>query len=105
MRITHHFSSPMTHELWRPYGLERVGFGATTIWIADADNTEQTYVNLTMRSNPNPPLEQYSVPISSHCAGRIQGRATHLKVHRLRNQYYDAIAIAIAYPAYPNGDL
>lgn len=85
--------------------LKEVGFGATEIWIADADNTEQTYVNLTMRSNPNPPLEQFSVPISSHCAGRIQRRATQFKVHRLRNQYYDDIAIAIACPATPDGEL
>lgn len=85
--------------------MKDVDFGTTEIWIADADNTEQTYVNLKMRSSPDPPLEEYSVPVSSHCAGRINGRATHLKVHRLRNQYYDDIAIAVACPAYTNGEL
>lgn len=85
--------------------MKEVDFGATETWIADADNTEQTYVNLRMRSNPDPPLEEYSVPVSSHCAGRINGRATHLKVHKLRKQYYDDIAIAVACPAYPNGEL
>lgn len=85
--------------------LKKVDFGATEIWIADADNTEQTYVNLRMGSNSDPPLEEFSVPVSSHCAGRINAKATHLKVHKLRNQYYDDIAIAVACPASSNGDL
>jgi len=85
--------------------LKELDFGVIEFWFADADNTEQTYVNLRMPSNPDPPLEKFSVPVSSHCAGRINGRATHLKVHRLRNQYFDDIAIAVACPAYLNGDL
>lgn len=41
---------------------------------------------------------------NSHCAGRIAGKASHLKLKRLYNEY-DDIAIAVACPATATGNL
>ena len=40
----------------------------------------------------------YKQPASSYCAGRISGKALHVKLQMLHNQY-DDIAIAVACPA------
>lgn len=66
--------------------------GTTEIWIGDGEDAGRNINTLKM----------LSLPVSSHCAGRIEGRATHLKIQKLYNQYED-IAIAVACPATSNG--
>lgn len=84
--------------------LKDVDFGATEFWIADAEDAGQNYVNLktlSKRASVGPSCTQ---PASGYCAGRIGAKASHLKLHRLHDQY-DDIAIAIACPATANGSL
>ena len=84
--------------------LKDVELGATEFWIADVQDVGQKYVN------PKTLLDRASVgssciqPASGYCAGRIDAKAFHLKVHRLHNQY-DDIAISVACPATSNGSL
>ena len=84
--------------------LKDVELGATEFWIADVQDVGQKYVN------PKTLLNRASVgssciqPASGYCAGRIDAKAFHLKVHRLHNQY-DDIAISVACPATSNGSL
>ena len=84
--------------------LKDVAFGATEFWIADAEDAGQNNVNrksLSKRASGEPACTQ---PASAYCAGRINAKAAHLKLHRLYNQY-DDIAIAVACLATPNGSL
>lgn len=84
--------------------LKDVDFGATEFWIADAEDAGQNYVKLktlSRRASVGPLCAQ---PASGYCAGRIDAKASHVKLHRLRDQY-DDIAIAVACPATSNGSL
>jgi len=81
--------------------LKEVDFGATELWIANGDAEGRGAINLSQPST----IESESREISRrYCAGRIRAKATHLKVHRLRNEH-DDIAIAVACPATTNGNL
>lgn len=73
--------------------LKDVKFGATEIWIGDGDDAGKNVTTLKM----------LSLPVSSHCAGRIDGKAAHLKTQKLYNEYED-IAIAVTCPATQNGN-
>lgn len=73
--------------------LKDVNFGGTEIWIGDADDAGENINTLKM----------LSLPVSSHCAGRIDAKATYLKIQKLHNEYKD-IAIALSCPATSNGN-
>ncbi len=73
--------------------LKDVKFGATEVWIGDADDAGKNINTLKM----------LSLPVSSHCAGRFEAKATHLKLQKLYNEYKD-IAIAVSCPATSNGN-
>lgn len=80
--------------------LKDVDFGATEFWVADAEDARQNNVNLiSKRASVGSSCTQ---PASGYCAGRINARVAHLKLHRLHNQY-DDIAIAVACSATSNG--
>ena len=84
--------------------LKDIEFGATEFWIADAEDVGQDFVNLktlSRRASVGPSCMRAA---SGYCAGRIGAKASHLKLHRLRNQH-DDIAIAVACPATSNGSL
>lgn len=82
--------------------LKDVDFGATEFWVADAEDARQNNVNLiSKRASVGSSCAQ---PAIGYCAGRINARAAHLKLHRLHNQY-DDIAIAVACSATSNGSL
>ena len=83
--------------------LKDVDFGATEFWIADTEDVgqESVYLETSSRASIGP---LYTQPASRHRAGRINAKASHLKVRRLHDQY-DDIAIAVACPATSNGSL
>ena len=78
--------------------LKDVDFGATEFWIADAADAGQNDMNLKISSTSPSVRPSYKQPASSYCAGRISGKAFHVKLQLLHNQY-DDIAIAVACPA------
>lgn len=83
--------------------LKDVDFGATEFWIADAEDAGQKYVTLKTSKRASV-ASSYTQPGSGYCAGRIGAKASHLKLHRLHDQY-DDIAIAVACPTIANGSL
>ena len=76
-------------------------FGATGFWIADAEDAGQKYVILKTFKRASV-ASSYTQPASGYCAGRIGAKASHLKLHRLHDQY-DDIAMAVACPTIANG--
>ena len=81
--------------------LKDVDFGATEFWIADTEDAGQEKETSSNRASVG---LSYTQPASRHRAGRINAKASHLKVRRLHDQY-DDIAIAVACPATSNGSL
>lgn len=84
--------------------LKDVDFGATEIWIADAADAGQNNVNLETLSKRASVELSSTQPTSGYCAGRIRAKASHVKLHRLRDKD-DDIAVAVACPVTSNGSL
>ena len=84
--------------------LKDVDFGATEFWIADTEDAGQENVDLETSSKRASVGPSYTQPVRRHRAGRINAKASHLKLHRLHDRY-DDIAIAVACPATLNGSL
>ena len=62
------------------------------------------YVNLETLSKSASVELSSAQPTSGYCAGRIRAKASHVKLHRLRDKD-DDIAIAVACPVTSNGSL
>ena len=74
--------------------LKYVDQGATEFWIGDADDVVKDYMD----------LKTLAQPASRHCAGKIDAKASYLKLQNLRDEHED-IAIAVSCPATSNGAL
>ena len=74
--------------------LKQVDQGATEFWIGDADDVVKDYMD----------LKTLAQPASRHCAGKIDAKASYLKLRRLQDEHED-IAIAVSCPATSNGVL
>ena len=84
--------------------LNNVDSGATEFWNTNAGDAGQDYVNLRTLSKEASVKSSCTQSASGDCAGRINAKASYLKLHRLHGQY-DDIAIAVACPAASNGSL
>ena len=69
--------------------LKDVDFRATEFWTADADDAGQNDINRETSSKKASICFPRIQTASGYCAGRIEAKTSHLKLHRLHDKYND----------------